>query len=131
MLERLAAAVHLHDLNGLAVLVERDGADGHHASRGIRCRWPGREHFRLYMQVIARPHRFRPPALEAQANHPADGLEVAFDQQLHGDGGRVPAACRKPLEHRRARGLVVQMERLGIEFGRELFDLVRGDPDIA
>jgi len=84
------------------------------------------------MQLIAGPHGLRPAELvEARADDPARGLQLAFDQQPHGHRGGVPAARRQAPEYRAARGLFVEMEGLRIEFGGESFDPFLLDPQAS
>jgi hypothetical protein len=52
--------------------------------------------------------------VEPGANDTARGLELALDQEPHGESRRMPTSCRQPLENCVLRGLVVEMERLRI-----------------
>src|SRR5439155_22816081 len=71
--------------------------------------------------------RFQPVQLAADAENPAGWAEIAGDAQPHGQCGGVPAACRQALEQRVARGVVVEMERLRIEFGGKRLDRILVD----
>src|SRR5207249_2778160 len=64
----------------------------------------------------------------AGADHAGRGLELALDQEPHGERGGVPAACRQAAEYRAARGRLVEMEGLRIEFGGEALDPLLLDP---
>jgi len=84
------------------------------------------------MELIARPHGARPTELiESRANDAAGRLDLAFDQKPHGEGSRMPAACREAAEDRIPRRVFVEMERLWIEFGGESLDLLRVDLQLA
>ena len=47
-------------------------------------------------------------------------------EHAHGDGGNMPARCRKPAEEGMFRRFFVQMMRLRIEFAREFEDFFLG-----
>ena len=80
------------------------------------------------MQLIARTHRQWPPEfVEAGPDDASGGLQLAFDQQTHGERGGVPAACGESLEERATRSLLVKVERLRVERGGERLDLGRVD----
>ncbi len=75
------------------------------------------------MQLVARPNWPRPAELvEAGADDPAGGLELALDQQPHGHRRGVPAARCEPAEDRFARGGGVEVEGLWVEFRGERLD---------
>jgi hypothetical protein len=107
----------------LVSLVERRGAQLHHALLGARLRRAHLEDLGLDVQLVARAHRPRPAELvEPGPDDTARGLEVALDQEPHGHRRRVPAARREPAEERRRRRGVVQVKRLRIELGGEALD---------
>jgi hypothetical protein len=58
----------------------------------------------------------------AQADQPADSLQFAADQEIHREGGGVPAARHQPAEGASTGGLLVQVERLGVELGGNRLD---------
>src|SRR3989449_3362793 len=79
------------DLNGLVILVERRRSHLDQPLIWTRPRWPHLEDLALGPQLISRPHRPWPAELVgAGAHDAAGGVEVAFDQEPHGDGGGVP-----------------------------------------
>jgi len=83
------------------------------------------EHFAFDMELIPWPHWPRPAKLvESGANNAAGGLDLALDQKPHGEGSRMPAACRQATEDRIPRRVFVEMEWLGIEFSGKSLDLI-------
>src|SRR5437899_2626087 len=124
--------VHHDDLNGLPVLVQRRAAELHGAlARPAR----GRAHlkdFRFDVQLVSRAHRARPLHLVgSSADDSAGGTEIALDQQLHRQRGRVPSARGEPVEEGAARGLCVRVERLRVELRRERLDRGRINLQLA
>ena len=85
--------------------------------------------FTFDMELIPRPYGPRPTELvESGAHDAADGLDLALDQQPHGDSRGMPAARRQPAEDSVPRGVLVEMEWLRIEFGGESLDLLLVNP---
>src|SRR5262245_4080206 len=117
------------DLHRLAFLVQRRDPDLHHALRGARFRRTHLEHLDLEVKLVSRADGKRPAELvEAGADDAARGPELALDEQAHGERRGVPAARREPAENRAARRLLIEMERLGVEFSGETLDLLLLDP---
>jgi hypothetical protein len=70
------------------------------------------------MQFIAWPNWLGPTKfIEAGTHNATRRLQLAFHEEAHGKGSRVPAARRQPAEDRVLRYVVVEMERLWIELG--------------
>src|SRR6266851_927275 len=76
---------------------------------------------------VAGTHRLQPAQLAADAEDPAGRPEIAGEAEAHRERGSMPAARRKPREHRMARGLVVEMKRLRVERRRESGDRIGVD----
>src|SRR5208282_255258 len=72
------------------------------------------------MQFVAGPNGTRPTQfVETDAENAPGRLEFAIDHKAHGEGCGMPAARHEAAESRFARGLVVEMVRLRIEFSGE------------
>src|SRR3979490_701922 len=81
------------------------------------------------MQLIPGTHGARPAELvEAGADDAAGGLQLALDQQPHGERGGMPAARRQAAEDRATRRRLVQIEGVRLEFGGETLDPLLLDP---
>src|SRR5262249_47424484 len=120
---------HLH---GLAVLIERGGPDFDQPLLRARLRRTHLEDLALEAQLIARTHRVRPAELvEAGADDAARGLELALDQEPHGERRRVPAARRQATEYAFAGGILIEMKRLRIELGGKALDPIAVDAGAA
>src|SRR5437660_8242853 len=114
------------DLYWLAVLVQRRRSHLEQSLVRPRSGRPHLEHFTLDAQLVPGPHGPGPTELvEAGADDPPGGLQIAFDQQPHGDRGGVPTARSQSAEARVARNRLGEMERLRIELGGEGFDPLR------
>src|SRR5579862_7497394 len=107
----------------LVVLIQRRRLHFDDALVGTRLRGSHLEHFAFDVQLVAGPYWPRPSKfVESGADEAARGLEVAFYEKTHGDRCGMPAACSQALEQRIGRDVLVQMEGLRIEFGREGLD---------
>src|SRR5438309_10466032 len=94
------------NLHRLAVLVLRRRPDLDQSLLRTGLRWPHFENFALEVELIPGPHGTRPAELvEARADDPARGIQLALHQEPHGHRGGVPAARRQSPESRAARGL--------------------------
>src|SRR5205823_292274 len=83
-------------------------------------RRPDLEDLGLDAQLITRPDRARPLQLVgAGADDAAGRLEIAADEQAHGEGRRMPSARCQATEERIARSGFIEMERLRIELRGE------------
>jgi hypothetical protein len=88
------------------------------------------EHLALHAQLIARPHRARPAQfVEPCPDHATSGFEIALDEEPHRGCGRMPAARCEAAEHSAARGRLVEVKRLRIEFRGESHDPILLDPN--
>src|SRR5258705_1479731 len=107
----------------LVVMIQRRRLHFDDAVVGSGLRASYLEHFAFDVQLVAGPHWPRPPKfVESGADHAARGLKVAFYEKTHGHRCGMPAACSQALEQRIRRDVLVQMEGLRIEFGREGLD---------
>jgi hypothetical protein len=80
------------------------------------------------VQFISGAHRPWPAELvESGADDAAGGFEVTLDHELHRNCRGVPAARCQSAEDRVARGLVVEVKGLRVEFGGEAPNLVHVD----
>ena len=61
--------------------------------------------------------------VETSADAAAGGLELALDEEPHGQRRRVPAAGREPAENRFACSFIIKVEGLRIELSGEGLDL--------
>jgi hypothetical protein len=75
------------------------------------------------LPIITWSCRLRPGEFAAGTNDSTDERQPAVHQQPHGDCGRVPAARRQAAEQRVFGGVLVHVERLGIELPGKGFDL--------
>lgn len=99
---------------------------------GVGLRRTDFQHFDFEMQFIFRSYRPRPSELvEAGSHDTTRWLELALHQEPHRKCRRVPAARRKSLKDRVARGLFVEVERLRIEFLSKFLDSLCLDPRTA
>src|SRR5262249_38155709 len=95
-----------------------------------RLGWPHLDHLVLNTQLIAGAHWVRPAKfVEAGAHDATSGLELALDQEPHGERRRVPTARRQSAEDAVTGGIVIEMERLRIELGSEALDPITLDAD--
>src|SRR5215472_12280521 len=97
-----------------------------------RLGWPHLDHLVLNTQLIAGAHWVRPAKfVEAGAHDATSGLELALDQEPHGERRRVPTARRQSAEDAVTGGIVIEMERLRIELGSEALDPITLDADVT
>jgi hypothetical protein len=82
------------------------------------------------MQYVAGPGGTGPcdfsPCPDQAARDPG-----AFDQERHGDCGGMPSAGNQAVKEGVARGILIQMEGLGVELARERLDLLAIKPVLA
>src|SRR6202050_2298625 len=103
-------------LHGFVVLIVGGGAHPDRAAIGFGLRGPHFEYFALGMQFVAGAYRLWPTErIEADPKNAASRLEVAIDQEPHGQRGRVPAAGSQSAERRFFRRVLVEMIGLRIE----------------
>src|SRR5262245_21811437 len=83
-----------------AVLTERGHPYLYQPLFRAQLRWTHVDDLALDPQLVSRAHRVRPPEfVEAGTDNAASGLELALDQEPHGERRRVPAACRQAAEY--------------------------------
>jgi hypothetical protein len=79
---------------------------------GARVGWTHLDHLALDTQFIAETHRVRPAEfVEADAHDATCGLELALDQELHGERRRVPTARRQAAEDAVTGGILSAMKQ--------------------
>jgi hypothetical protein len=101
-----------HDLHGLAGLVQRRRPYLEQPLLRPRPRGSDLQDLTLHGERVAGADRERPAELvEAGRDDASCRLQVALDQQAHGDGRGVPAAGRQPAKQRVPGGLLVEMGR--------------------
>src|SRR5882724_10752931 len=110
------------DIHDIAILIERGTSHRHDALMRLRTRWRDFKDLALDVQSIARTRGPGPRDFSTQADDAIREGQTAGDQKPHGRGGGVPTAGCEPFEDARLRGRLVQVERLRIKFGGELFD---------
>src|SRR5262249_29418769 len=72
-----------------------------------------------------------PEFFKTGTDYTASRLDLAVNQQAHCHCGGVPAARGQPMEDRPARRLLIEVERLRIELGRECLSPFFVDADLA
>ena len=107
-------------LHLLAALIERRRAHPDKSPIGLRFGWTHLEHLSLGVEVVAGSNWPRPTQfVDTNSQDTVGWPELAVDKQTHSQRRGMPAACGQSSEDCFARGLVVEVVRLGIELSGE------------
>src|SRR5215467_12356703 len=112
-------------VDSFPVLIEHRATHGHDALLRLRTRQRDFDNFTFDLQSIAWPRGLGPGDFSAEADNAISEWQAAVNQEPHGNGGGMPAAGRQSFKDARPCRRFVEMERLGVELGGELFNTRR------